>query len=60
MHGWGRVNPSTKAGVPDENEFTADLQSQARQSLLNEFSARSRYALVHHYQRPKTVKTIFA
>ena len=25
VHGWGRVDPSTKAGVADENESDADM-----------------------------------
>ena len=53
VHGWDRVNPSTKAGVPNENEFNADIQWRPKWSFLNGFSARYRYALVHQYQGPK-------
>ena len=53
VHGWGRVNPSTKAGVADENEFNADLQWRPKWSFLKGFSARLRYGNVHQYQGPK-------
>ena len=53
VHGWGRVNPSTKNGVPDENEFDADFQWRPKWSFLNGFSWRFRYARVHQYQSPK-------
>lgn len=46
-------NPSTKAGVPNENEFNADIQWRPKLSFLNGFSARYRYALVRQYQGPK-------
>jgi hypothetical protein len=53
VHGWGRVDPSTKSGVPDENEFNADLQWRPKWSFLNGFSARFRYSRVQQYQGPK-------
>jgi len=53
VHGWGRVNPSTKAGVPDENEFNFDFQWRPKWSFLNGFSARFRYSRVYQYQGPK-------
>jgi hypothetical protein len=53
VHGWGRINPTTKAGVPDENEFNADLQWRPKWSFLNGFSARFRYSRVKQYQGPK-------
>jgi hypothetical protein len=53
VHGWGRINPSTKAGVPDENEFNTDLQWRPKWSFLNGFSARFRYSRVYQYQGPK-------
>jgi hypothetical protein len=53
VHGWGRINPSTKAGVPDENEFNFDLQWRPKWSFLNGFSARYRYSRVYQYQGPK-------
>ena len=53
VHGWGRINPSTKAGVPNENEFNADVQWRPKWSFLNGFSARFRYSRVQQYQGPK-------
>jgi outer membrane porin, OprD family len=53
VHGWGRVNPTTKSGVPDENEFNADLQWRPKWSFLDGFSARFRYSRVKQYQGPK-------
>ena len=49
----GRVNPSTKSGVPDENEFNTDLQWRPKWNFLNGFSVRFRYIRVHQYQGPK-------
>jgi hypothetical protein len=53
VHGSGRVDPSTKAGVPDENEFNFDLQWRAKWKFLEGFSFRYRYSHVHQYQGPK-------
>ena len=53
VHGWGRINPSTKSGVPDENEFNFDFQWRPKWSFLNGFSARTRYSRVQQYQGPK-------
>jgi hypothetical protein len=53
VHGWGRINPTTKAGVPDENEFNTDLQWRPKWSFLDGFWARFRYARVKQYQGPK-------
>jgi hypothetical protein len=53
VHGWNRVNPSTKAGVPNENEFDTDIQWRPTWSFLNGFSARFRYARVQQYESPK-------
>jgi hypothetical protein len=50
VHGWDRVDPTTKNKVPKENEFDADLQWRPTWSFLNGFSARFRYARVHQYQ----------
>ena len=50
VHGWGRVDPSTKVGVPDENEFNVDLQWRPTRSYLNGLSVRFRYARVEQYQ----------
>jgi len=53
VHGWGRVDPTTKAGVPDENEFNTDIQWRPKWSFLNGFSARFRYSRVKQYQGPE-------
>jgi hypothetical protein len=53
VHGWNRVNPSTKAGVPNENEFDTDIQWRPTWSFLKGFSARFRYARVQQYESPK-------
>jgi hypothetical protein len=53
VHGWGRVNSTTKAGVPDENEFNTDVQWRPKWSFLNGFSARFRYSRNYQYQGPK-------
>ena len=53
VHGWDRIDPSTKAGVPNENEFNFDFQWRPTWSFLNGFSARFRYSRVQQYQGPK-------
>ena len=53
VHGWGRVDPTTKSGVPNENEFNVDLQWRPKWSFLKGFSAQFRYSNVHQYQGPK-------
>jgi hypothetical protein len=53
VHGWGRVDPSTKASVPNENEFDADLQWRPQWKFLKGLWLRVRYANVHQYQAPK-------
>jgi len=52
VHGWGRVDPSTKNSVPNENEFDADLQWRPPWKFLKGLWLRVRYANVHQYQRP--------
>jgi hypothetical protein len=53
VHGWGRVDPSTKDSVPDENEFDADIQWRPPWKFLKGLWLRVRYANVHQYQGPK-------
>ena len=53
VHGWDRIDPATKAGVPNENEFNFDFQWRPTWSFLNGFSARFRYSRVQQYQGPK-------
>jgi hypothetical protein len=52
VHGWGRVNPSTKVSVPDENEFDADVQWRPQWKFLKGLWFRVRYANVHQYEGP--------
>ena len=53
VHGWGRVDPSTRDPVPDENEFDMDLQWRPSWSFLKGLWFRTRYAVVHQYEGPK-------
>jgi len=53
VHGWGSVDPSTKASVPDENEYDIDVWWQPKWNFLKGLSFRVRYGLVHQYQEPK-------
>jgi hypothetical protein len=46
VHGWSRVDPSTGAPVPDEDEFDADFQWRPKIAMLDGLSFRTRYALV--------------
>jgi hypothetical protein len=53
VHGWNRVDPSTKASVPNENEFDADVQWRPEWKFLKGLWFRVRYANVHQYESPK-------
>jgi hypothetical protein len=53
VHGWSRVDPSTKDPVPNENEFDADLQWRPPWRFLKGLWLRVRYANVRQYQEPK-------
>jgi hypothetical protein len=53
VHGWGRVNPSTKNSVPDENEFDVDLQWRPKWKFLKGLWFRTRYANVQQYEGDK-------
>jgi hypothetical protein len=53
VHGWDRLDPTTKASVPDENEFDADVQWRPQWNLLKGLWFRVRYANVHQYEGPK-------
>jgi hypothetical protein len=53
VHGWNRVNPTTKASVPNENEFDADIQWRPQWKFLKGLWFRGRYANVHQYQGPE-------
>ncbi len=53
VRGWGRVDPSTKDSVPNENEFDADIQWRPQWKFLKGLWFRVRYANVHQYEGPK-------
>jgi hypothetical protein len=53
VHGWGRVDPTTKNSVPDENEFNADLQWRPQWKFLKGLWFRMRYAYVYQYEGPE-------
>ena len=59
VHAWGRVDPSTKASVPNENEFDADLQWQPQWKFLKGLWFRVRYGMVHQYQAPQNTLNDF-
>ena len=53
VHGWGRIDPSTKDPVANENEFDADIQWRPQWKSLKGLWFRVRYANVHQYEGPK-------
>jgi len=59
VHGWGRVDPSTKASVANENEFDADIQWRPKWKFLKGLWFRVRYANVHQYEAPKNTMNDF-
>ena len=59
VHGWGRVDASTKASVPNENEFDADVQWRPQWKFLKGLWFRVRYANVHQYEGPKNTMNDF-
>lgn len=52
VHGWGQVDPSTKAPGPDENEYDVDVQWRPGWRLLKGVWLRTRYGIVHQYEGP--------
>jgi hypothetical protein len=52
-HGWGMVDQTTKAPLPDENEFNADLQWRPKLPYLSGLWVRGRYGVVHQYEGSK-------
>ena len=59
VHGWNRVNPTTKAPVPNENEFDADVQWRPEWKFLKGLWFRTRYANVHQYESPHNTMNDF-
>jgi hypothetical protein len=47
VHGWDRV-----ASVANENEFNADIQWRPQWKFVKGLWFRTRYAMVHQYERP--------
>jgi outer membrane porin, OprD family len=52
VHGWDRVDPTTKAKVANENELDTDVQYRPQWKFLKGLWFRVRYATVHQYERP--------
>jgi hypothetical protein len=59
VHGWDRIDPTTKASVPNENEFDVDLQWRPKWEFLKGLWFRTRYANVHQYEGPKNTLNDF-
>lgn len=53
VHGWGRINPTTRQDVPNENELDLDLQWKPKSGFFKNFWPRFRYAVVHQYEGDK-------
>ncbi len=57
VHGWGALNPETKAAVYNQNEYDFDVQWRPKIDLLKGLSFRGRYALVNqHGEDPPTLR----
>ena len=54
VHGTGRIDPSTKSPVPDENELDLDAQWRPHWDFLKGLWFRTRYAIVQQYQGPES------
>jgi len=52
VHGWGKVDPSTKDPVPDENEFNLDVQWRPQWDFFKGLWLRTRYGVVRQYEGP--------
>jgi hypothetical protein len=48
-HGWGRVDSTTKASLPDVNELNLDVQWRPQGGLFNGLWLRLRYGLAEQY-----------
>jgi hypothetical protein len=53
VHGWGRVDPSTGAPVPNDNEYDVDVQWRPGWRFLKGVWLRTRYGIVHQYEAPR-------
>ena len=52
-HGWGMVDKKTKAPLPNENEFDADLQWRPAWRYLQGLWVHGRYGVLHQYEGTK-------
>jgi hypothetical protein len=59
VHGWGRVDPTTRNPLPDENEINLDLQWRPHWDFLKGLWFRTRYANVRQYEGPKHTQDDF-
>jgi hypothetical protein len=59
VHGWGRVDPTTRNPLPDENEINLDLQYRPHWDFLKGLWFRTRYANVRQYEGPKHTQDDF-
>jgi hypothetical protein len=59
VHGWGRVDPTTRNPLPDENELNLDLQYRPHWDFLKGLWFRTRYANVRQYEGPKHTQDDF-
>ncbi len=54
VHGWGQVNASTKAPVPNLNEIDLDIQWRPKMGAVKGLWLRFRYGHVEQYQGTKS------
>jgi hypothetical protein len=59
VHGWGRVDPTTRNPLPDEQEINLDLQWRPHWDFLKGLWFRTRYANVRQYEGPKHTQDDF-
>ena len=59
VHGWGRVNPTTRNPVTDEDEINLDLQWRPHWDFLKGLWFRTRYANVRQNEGPRHTQDDF-
>ncbi len=59
VHGWGRVNPTTRNPVTDEDEIDLDLQWRPHWDFLKGLWFRTRYANVRQNEGPRHTQDDF-
>jgi hypothetical protein len=50
--GWGMVDPTTKAALPNEDEYDGNLQYRPKSGYLSGLWLRLRYGVAHQYEGP--------